>query len=381
MRRGCLGLLVALPALLAGPAAAQVVDEVRTEAGVATYRDDMDTVIWSPHASAGAVVPGEVEVDVHWTADVITSASVDVVTAATPRMSETRHELGIAASREKLVADTDVDASYAYSFENDSDSHIFQAGAVRRLAQDNWELGLRYSLSLNRVGVRDQPRRDWRRMNAHGADLTLARVLGPRTLLGVGYSFYYYDGYQASPYRRVPVQLGNDLRSAMWVDEQVPDRRLRHALTARARRALGDRWVASGEYRFYFDDWGVTANTLRFDEAVELPWRLSARLEQRFGLQSQASFYQKLYTEERIYRTRDRRLSDHLSGLVGATLLRDLGELAGFGSVDAYLVGDLMLWQFSDFGVPELTSTSRATMSTLGTVVGGIIQIGVEARP
>ncbi|HTM21123.1 MAG TPA: DUF3570 domain-containing protein, partial [Kofleriaceae bacterium] len=237
----------------AGAAAAQPVDEPGGQAGFATYVDQQDTVIYSPHAGAGARVPGDVRVDVGWKADVISSASVDVISAATSRMTETRHELGVRARRDDLAADLDVDAGYTYSFENDSDSHTVQAGAVRSLAADNWQVGLRYGLSFNRMGVNGEPHATWRRLLAHSADLTVTRLLGARTLAEVGLSLYYLDGYQASPYRQVPILAGPDLVGARWVDERVPEHRLRYALVGRGRRTLGARWVGAAEYRVYVD--------------------------------------------------------------------------------------------------------------------------------
>ncbi len=366
---------------LGGPAAAQVVDDVGGEAGVATYVDQMDTVIWSPHAHARADAPGDVEVGVGWKADVITSASVDVVTAATSRMEETRHELGLTARREDLVPDLDVDASYAYSFENDADAHVLAAGAVRSFAADAWQAGVRYSLSLNRLGVNEEPRSARRPLAVHGADFTLTRVLDRRTLIGIGVSLYYLDGYQASPYRRVPILSGPDLRGAMWVEEQVPDRRFRQALLVRGRRVLGARWVAAAEARAYVDDWGVLAATVRLDQVAELGAAFTLRMHQRLGVQSGAEFYQRAYVDEMTYRTRDRRLSPHLNALAGAALVRELPGMGSLGEVDLFLRGDVLLWRFAEYDAPVLDPTGGADLEPLGTVLGGILQLGVEVRP
>jgi len=254
-------------------------------------------------------------------------------------------------------------------------------GAVRSFDTDNWQLGARYSLSLNRVGVNHEPRSSWRSLIAHGGDLTLTRVLDRRTLVELGASLYYLDGYQASPYRRVPILIGTDLRGATWVEEQVPDRRFRQALLVRGRRVLGTRWVAAAEGRVYVDDWGVIAGTVRLDQIAELGAGFTLRMHQRIGVQSGAEFYQRAYVDEMTYRTRDRRLSPHLNGLVGAAMMREVPGMGALGEVDLFLRTDLLLWRFAEFDAPVLDPMGGAALEPVGTVLGGIVQIGVEVRP
>ena len=364
----------------AGTARAQAVDDEKIEAGTTTYIDQLDTVIYSPFARASAAVAGEVEVDVHWNADVITSASVDVITAATDSIQETRNELGIGVARKKLIANTDLEAAYAYSFENDGRSHILSAGAKRGFAEDNYEVALGYSLTLNGVGLGGEPSSTWRSMTVQSLDVGLTRLVNPRTMVEVMYSLYWASGYQANPYRRVPIETAEELRGAIWVDEVVPDERLRNAVTARARRALGDRWFGTVEYRFYIDDWGVSAHTERASLAMELSPSLSLRVHQRAALQSGASFYEEHYLMETEYRTRDRRLSPHLSGMTGAaaTWEKDLGS--ALGMLRVRLGYDALVWRYSEFSAPALSTTADAGMESLGWVLGHVIQLGAELQ-
>lgn len=376
---GALGLALLL--FFGGRAWAQPVDAVHASARISSYVDGMDTFIWSPGVKVGATVPADVELEASWKADVISSASVDVVTAATASISERRNELGVHAKREKAVAQIDLDAGYTHSSENDAYSHIFEVGAVRGFDQDNWQVGLRGTVSFNRVGLRGEPTDEWRPLAAYGADATLTRLLGPRMLAELDYSFYYLDGFQANPYRRVPIMAGVDLAGSRWVDERVPDKRLRHALTARVRRWFGPHLTGAAEYRFYLDDWGVVAQTARVDEYVTLGHGLSARLRQRATQQGGADFYQELYREETVYRTRDRRLSSHLDALVGSSIFWEISRSRLLGVISAYASGDLILFDYSQYDGPVVAITGESQMEPVGTVFAGVLQLGVEVRP
>jgi hypothetical protein len=378
---GRLGLMVVLLAATATAAHAQPVDDARGGTGFATYIDGFDTVIWTPYARAGATVGNGVNIDARWSADIITSASVDVITAATPSMDEIRNELGLTAGREKLLHDISIDGGYLFSFERDSDSHVGQLGLRRGFVEDNIEIGLRYAVSLNRMGVRGEPSSMWRSSVIHSPNLSLTYVINQRTMAELIYSAFLADGYLANPYRRVPIEMSDDLRSANWVDERVPDTRMRNALTARFRRALGESWVAAMDYRFYTDDWGVMGHMEKIEAAVDLPARFAVRLQQRFSLQGGADFYREHYTTETEYVTRDRRLSPNLTGMAGAAITWGVGRMPSLGTIELRLAADALVWNYDEFGEPDVTPRGTAEFTPVGWVYGTVLQFGLEIRP
>lgn len=349
--------------------------------GVAVFSDSMNTTVVTPHAEAGMTAGGEIDVDVNWTADVITSASVDVVTAATARVTDTRHEIGLSGRRPAAVAGTDIQAGYAYSFENDADSHIAHLGLARDFLEHNLTAVLNAGFSYNRFGVLGQARSDWKASAVGSTELGLTATLGLRTAAETVYSLVLVDGYQASPYRRIPILLGADLRGAQWLDERVPDVRWRHALTGRLRRAFGRRLVGTVEYRFYVDDWGVTGHTALVAGVVELPRGFSIMLRQRGSLQGRARFYQERYDRETRYRTRDRRLGPYLDLMGGARLVFTagrLGRLRSIGPVEMSAGADAVAWRFDEFLQPDLTPFGGAGLRPVGWVTGTIVQCGAE---
>lgn len=380
--RGEAALALGVALLMCASASAQeAVSRPRAETGVRFFADDLDTTVWTPHAGVGAQVPGEVELDLTYEADIISSASVDVVTAATPTMSEVRHEIGLQAARESLLTDLDGRAAYVYSVENDTESHTGVLGATRGWSNDVAMIGAQYALSYNHTGVAGEPRSDWREYWAHALDLTLTLTLDARTEGELGYSGYVVHGYQANPYRRVPVLQGDSLRFARWVEERVPDLRVRNAGVVRLRRAIGDRWVAQAEYRLYVDDWGVIGHTGTLEGSVELSDGVAIHARERTAWEGGASFYQESYREELRYLTRDRRLSPHLSTMGGLSLRLTFFEVPALGEVRVDLGADVVAWYFGEYSAPTLDPMNGAELSTLGWVVGAVGALGLEVRP
>lgn len=362
-----------------GSAEAQTIDDHHANAGFSMFADSMDTTIWSPRVSAGTTIFGVWEMDANWTADVITSASVDVITAATASISETRHALALSGRRESLLKDLDASAGYSFSIERDYTSHTGIVGASRGLWQDNTELALTYGITLNQIGTSGTPKSTWRDSTIHNVESTWTQVLGKRTVFALVGSMMYADGYQANPYRQVPVLMSPTLIGATWVPERVPDQRMRLGITPQLRRALGEQIIVSAAYRLYGDDWGVMSHTFTGDAVWTLPGDLALRIHTRASWQGRADFYQEAYMSELEYRTRDRRLGEHFSGVAGAMALWN-ASLPGIGDLDLHLGFDAMAWQYNEFLAPTLTTTFGAGLETLGWVRGAIIQFGAEVK-
>ena len=373
-----------LPAVLVGggpaPAIADpAVSSPAVQAGTAVYADDLDTTVISPQVRAEVTIPAGIEVEAHWNADVISSASVDIVTTAT-RISEVRNEVGAALRREGLAPNLDVDVSYAYSIERDAYSHTVQGGLHYALLDKNLEVAVRLGTSFNRLGEVAQPVEEWRTLWVHNLDLAATFVIDSRTtfeLVGSGFSA---RGYQAGPYRRVPIVAGRDLRGADWLPESVPDDRLRGSGTLRLRRAVGQRWVVSGEYRLYADDWGILAHTETLAAVLDVGGGVSLRARELGTVQSRARFYRSTYPDPASYRTRDRRLAPHESLSAGLAVQWDVGPVAGAAPFDLLFAVDGLAWHFSEFLAPWPTFAAGTELRPLRWVRGLSAQFGVQAQ-
>jgi hypothetical protein len=322
-----------------GPALGQAIVDVRARAGA--YRDSDHTSVTTLAASAAVAVRPELRVQGGYLADIVSSASVDVVSAATAAFSETRHEALAVATL--LLDELTAGATYRYSVERDWQSHTLATRGLVKLASDNTELGLGLSLGLNRVGRAQDPHFS-RRLTTYGYTTSVSQVLDQKTLLGLVYEGSILTGFQSSPYRYV---AANDARVTLL--EHHPNTRVRHALGAELLRHLFERTSARLDYRLYLDTWGVVAHTGEVRFTRDLGSALSVSLRERVYGQRGAWFYERAYAAPKRYMTRDRELSAFWDSWSGAALELELVRLGPFEALVADLAGDFLYYRFSDF--------------------------------
>jgi hypothetical protein len=280
------------------------------ELGVATYvrTDSDDTTVVAPRLRGKAELSDETSVSLTYAADVWTSASIDIKTSASQRpVTEQRDEIDL--SVDHAIPDLTFTAGYRFSHEPDYVSHGVSGGFGYEFAQKNAQLGVGLSASSDSVG-RAGDEQFSRSVGTFGARLSLTQVLSTDDLLQGMYELSRTSGYLASPYRYVPIG-GNGLcngTAPLCVPEVNPDSRLRHAASIQLRHALGSEWSVGGGYRFYTDDWGIGAHTVRADLAFA-PGDTILSLRYRFYTQGSADHYQQTYDELQPLVTTDKELS------------------------------------------------------------------------
>ena len=291
---------------------------VTAESGVGVYADGDATTVVSPHARAAYNDVRGMSLHAGWVADVISSASVDVVTAATGRFHDVRQEVSVGGGFERHHKG--FDAGYAFSWENDTRAHTASLGGAMTWG-DNLETRLHYNFNLTSLGRVLEPPSQWRDMMVHGFEAAALHPIGPRGTVELVLSGYYATGYQANPYRKVPVVSGaGTLAGALWFDEVVPDTRFRFAATVRARYALHTRVIGAAEYRFYRDTWGLQAHTGEVRLVVDAWAGLTLEARERFYAQGASDLYREVYTGPRVYMTRDRRQSAFVANTAGVAV-------------------------------------------------------------
>jgi hypothetical protein len=330
--------------------------------------DDRTTVITFLTEASGAV--DDLTLRAGFLADVQTSASVDVVTNATPgtvpEYSEPRVELSAGASyRVDLLT---LSGGYIFSSEHDYRSHNLAFGSSIELFQRSSTLAVGYGLGLDeawRGGVRrfsdERPENERagpdpffapRDRTRHGLDLAWTQVLGRRTVGALSYSLARESGFLSSPYRFVSTSDG-----AFRTREMHPALRTRHAAGLRVRQYLFPDAAVEGTYRFYGDDWGVLSHTAR---AAFLwhpwPW-LELDAHDRFYWQTDADFYQPSYARPEGLMSGNKELSRFWDNMVGVRA----GVLLGpFGPLDRLRVDTSFDWirfEYSNFPLrPELNA-------------------------
>jgi hypothetical protein len=307
--------------------------EAQEEAGIGravttlySRTDSNSTTVWSPRTQVSARASEDATLEASYAVDAWTSASVDIVTAATRAVHEVRHEVNAGAAY--VLGDTTLRAGYRYSREPDYWSNAALLGATFDLAQRNTTLDVVIFGALDTVGrAGDQLFRE--PQQSFGIRASLSQVLDRETVIQLAWDATEVLGYQASPYRHVAIGGAGTCASLapLCVPEYVPDQRTRQVLVVRGKRALGANFSLGLQYRFYFDNWGVLSHTL----SPELSWLpregATIALSYRYYTQGKADFYQERYLDaaaQAAYVTRDRELSKFLAHQIGLSYAQDL---------------------------------------------------------
>lgn len=268
-------------------------------AGTSVYvRTDTDkTTVVAPRWHVGAPVADRTRVDFVYTADVWTSASIDIRTSASKRpVTEQRDEINTTVTQE--WDDFSLSGTYRYSHEYDYQSHGGTLSGTYAMAEKSTTLDFRLGATFDAVGrAGDQNfNRNVRNMNAR---LGLTQLIDPYTFVQAAYEVMDSNGFNSSAYRYVGFGSTNGLCNQpdkmYCVPERNPTDRFKHAVFASVRRALGESFSVGLGYRFYLDNWAVSSHT----GTVELGWlanpELLIALRYRFYMQASAKHYKKRF--------------------------------------------------------------------------------------
>ncbi len=349
--------LAALACASAAPAAAQ--QRWEASANTLVYADTDNVQAVTPRLAVGARLdPEGSRVGARALVDVVSAASVDVVSHATNRFLEARTEIGLdaAAAFDGHLASL----AYRFSIEPDYESHGIDARWQSRLGTPDSVLAVGYGGTFDTVS---RSGASWDAFSAqlmtHRGEVSLTQTLGPETLIRGVYTLTVQDGYLEKPYRYVPLFMGDTPRLTLdtfdayrlpsRVPENVPDLRVGHAIGARWLQYLEPiRGSLRVDYQLYLDDWALSSHIAHAALRVQATDALEVGGYARLYVQTGASFWQRTYqvasaNEVPRYRTLDRDLSPYWSvtgGLRGR--LRE-GEWAGV------LDASLMYTHYDDF--------------------------------
>ena len=309
---------------------------------VQVYTDSDHTTVISPVVEAAADVTNDTSVSLGYLVDAVSSASVDVVSQASPNaMHDTRHQVSTGLTH--VFNTVTVGLNYSLSMEHDYLSHTVGAQVSKDLFEKNSTVALGYGVSINTVG-RSGDENFARSLDEHHLQLSWTQIMTPRYALQFTYELGYDAGYQASPYRFVPIRQSADAVPDVWVPETDPDSRVRNAFVIAANHAVGTTDSIQGDYRFYFDDWGIQSHTIGARYFTKLGKDVELRLRERFYTQNGASFYQSIYMAPAKYTTFDRELSPLWSETFGGKLM-----YAFTPHLEGELKLDLFYYSYSDF--------------------------------
>ncbi len=298
------GLVLTLSGLV--PILAAVLPEDRFDALYHAYRGG-GVEVDGPSLLARMHLGKNASLSANYYVDSITSASIDVVTSASP-YSERRVEKSL--SGDLLVEDAILSLGYTASKENDFDSRTASFSVSQSMFGDLTTVSLGYQRGWDVVGKRGDPafseQADRRRYR-----FGLSQILSKRLILALNLETASDEGFLNNPYRSVRFIDPGSARGYGFEPEVYPRTHTSTALGLHARYALPYPAALSGEYRYYTDSWGIDAWNVALGYSLNYERRWLLDLRWRIYRQGAADFYSDLfpYRGAQNFLARDKELS------------------------------------------------------------------------
>jgi hypothetical protein len=281
--------------------------------------------------------------------DMVSSASIDVVTTASPYKEE-RTQLGLGF--DMLNGKTQYSVSYTNSDENDYTANTATFDLSQDLFGDLTTVSFGYSQGWDEVRKRgddtfkqDLDRRSYR--------VGLSQIVTPKLMVGFNYEGITDEGFLNNPYRSVRYLDPTAASGYSYQPELYPRTRTSNAASINARYYLPYRAAVHGEYRYFTDTWGIDASTLAL--GYTHPWRKSWIFEAgvRWYDQSAATFYSDLFPRQNAqnFLARDKELSTFTSLMLSAGATYELPPL-GVSFIERLTVNfyyDRIHYSYDDF--------------------------------
>jgi hypothetical protein len=253
--------------------------------------------------------------------DMVSSASIDVVTTASPYEEERKQwSLGADAIRGKTI----YSLGYTNSEEDDYQADTAYFGLSQDLFGDLTTVTLGFSRAWDTV----------RRRNAIGSGvdpsfeenvdrrsyrLGVSQILTKDLIVGAAYEVITDEGFLNNPYRSVRYVDPTSGVGYSFESEVYPRTRTSNAIALSARYHLPYRAAINGDYRFFTDTWGIDAHTAEI--GYTHPWGPKWIFEGnfRYYTQTRADFYADLFprSQAQNFEARDKELATFKSNSVG----------------------------------------------------------------
>ncbi len=303
----------ALLLLVAGVAQAAVLPEDRADILYHRY-DGGGVTVEGPSVLVRKQIGDSVSVAANYYVDLISSASVDVVTTASP-YTERREQKSL--SVDYLRGKSLYSLGYVNSDESDYRSDTAFVSVSQDLFGDLTTVSLGYSQGWDTVGQRGDADFE-QRTDRRNYRLGLTQVLTRNLLLGLNYETTTEQGYLQNPYR-VLRYTGPVAGSYATGPEVYPGTRTGNAAAAKLKYYLPWRAAVEGQYRYFADTWGIRAHTagLEYTQPAWGKWLFTGRY--RYYTQNAADFYSDLFPSANYqnFMGRDKEFSTYASHTLG----------------------------------------------------------------
>lgn len=292
---------------------------------------------------------GNISLNANYYVDSISSASVDVVSTASP-YTEERTESTLAM--DYLHNKTLMSLALTQSDESDYQAETGSFSISHDMFGDLTTVSLGYAVGnddISRNGDNDFGA-SIKRQNYR---IGLSQVLTKESILGIDFETITDEGFLNNPYRSYRFLDPLSANGYGLQPERYPQTRTSNAVAMRLKYFLPYRAALSGEYRYFNDTWGIDAHNLEFGytHPLQQDWVIDVRY--RYYTQSAADFYSDLFSRqnEQNFLARDKELSTFQSHTLGLMVSYEFNterwQFIDNGSLN--LSVDLIRFEYDDF--------------------------------
>lgn len=238
--------------------------------------------------------------------DTISSASIDVITTASPYDEERKQwSLGV----DYLRGNTTMRAGYTSSVESDFDASTYSFSVSQDMFGDMTTVTLSYALGDDLVRRSDDETFE-REVDRQHYGVGITQIFTRNLITTLNFETVTDEGFLNNPYRTVRYADPTIQRGFSYEPELYPNTRTSTAVGLRAKYYLPWRAALQGEYRFYTDTWDIESNTASVEYTH--PWKdFVFHAKYRYHDQTAAHFYSDLFSrsEATNFRGRDKEIS------------------------------------------------------------------------
>lgn len=285
-------------------------------------------------------------VSANYYVDSISSASIDVITQASPYTEErTQQSIGI----DYLYGKSIMSYSFTTSTENDFDAETNSINLSQEIFGGLTTVSLGYSIGNNTIRKSTDPNFK-KQADTKDYRVSISQVLTKSLIMGLTYEIITDEGFLNNPYRKYRYL---DSGSVAWEDENYPDTRTSNAIAVNLRYFLPYRAAVYGGYRYFTDTWDIDASTfeLGYTHPFKDDWIIDVNL--RFYDQTRAEFYSPLFPffNSQNHLASDKELSTFSNTSIGIGATYEFGKqkMSFFekGSINLYL--NHFVFEYDDF--------------------------------
>ncbi len=151
---------------------------------------------------------------------------------------------------------------------------------------------------------------DNKNRNTYSISLSFSQILSKRAQISIFLDIVHQNGWLSSPLQRVYFEdkdnfyIGNASSIPIYTTpenkdvfqladdiERLPDSRFKIPIGMRFNYYLNEMFVLRSYYRFYTDDWGVTAHTLELEVPVKITDKITLYAAYRYYTQTSADYF------------------------------------------------------------------------------------------